>query len=100
MRKTYAYSRSNRGNSGVEFQQSQIEQFSASNGLQIDREFSDIGSGTQVGSNLQKLVEEIPSGSLLLMTERSRISRNSHEYQVIYNELSDKDVEVIFINEG
>lgn len=94
----YGYSRSNRGAKGLDFQNQLIKKYSNSINLELEI-YSDLNSGSIIGTQLQRLVSNIPRGSKIITTKRSRISRNSNDYQLVVNELRGKNVELIFLDE-
>lgn len=99
MDKIYGYARSNRGKDGVAFQVKQLERYARGNNSLLDM-YLDVSSGTQVGSQLQSLLSNIPNDSKLVVVSKSRLSRNSNDVALILNELRSKNVELVVLNQG
>lgn len=97
MNKIYGYARSNRGKDGLTMQVEQLEKYARINKLSLQL-YTDVSSGSQIGSQLQKLITDMPVGSKLITMSRTRLSRNSNDLALITNELRNKNIELVILN--
>lgn len=98
MVKVYGYSRSNTTQEKLEKQNEEIKSYALENGYEVEI-FSDIVSGTQVGTQLQDLMEVISIGDKLIMVDPTRLTRNLIEGQKLINDLAMKNVDLILLDE-
>lgn len=100
MSNVYGYSRSNRGLDSIDFQNEHLTEYAKRKGLTIASIYSDVNSGIHVGTQLQRLLHEIPDNSTLLVRDRARLSRISNDYILIHRELMSKNVKLVFTSRG
>lgn len=98
MNRIFGYSRSNRGKVGLQYQNELISQYANKRNLKLEL-YSDSNLGTQIGTQLQRLISNVPNNSEIVITNRARISRNSNDYQLIVNEFKSKNVKLTILDE-
>lgn len=91
---TIAYLRVSTGKQTLANQQNEIEKFSASKNIVVDKWVTEIVSGKKRGNDrkLGNLVRRMKKGDTLIVTELSRLSRTLMDIMYIVGELLKKEV--------
>lgn len=98
----YAYIRVSTDNQTVENQKCEIERYSLSNNIKIDKYIEETISGTKEYSKrrLGNLLKHLSKGDILLASELSRLGRSFYMIMEILNICLNKEVKVITIKDN
>ncbi|MEG0499758.1 MAG: recombinase family protein [Rikenellaceae bacterium] len=97
-----AYLRVSTGRQHLENQKGEIERYTKSKGITIDRWVTEIVSGKTDRKNrkLGRIVSHLRKGDMLIVTELSRLSRSLHEIMQIMKHCVDNQVTVYSTKDG
>ena len=98
----FSYIRISTQDQHTETQRLKIESFAKQRGFQIEEEIAvEISSRKSLEKRrINELVERLQEGDLLICVSLSRLARNTVEVITLVNELIDKGVRIIIIDES
>lgn len=98
----YGYVRVSTDKQTTENQRFEIEKFTKSRNMRIDRWVDETISGTKVIADRQlgKLLKQIRKGDILITTELSRLGRNLMQVMSFLHQCMERDIIVFTVKEG
>lgn len=98
----YGYVRVSTDKQTTENQRFEIEKFTKSRNMRIDRWVDETISGTKVIADRQlgKLLKQIRKGDILITTELSRLGRNLMQVMSFLHKCMERDIIVFTVKEG
>lgn len=97
-----AYLRVSTARQHIENQRGEIDRYTVSKGITVDRWITDTISGKTESKkrNLGKVLNRLKNGDILIITELSRLSRSLHEIMQIMKFCVDNNVEIHSTKDG
>lgn len=98
----YGYVRVSTDKQTTENQRFEIEKFTKSKNMRVDRWIDETISGTKVIADRQlgKLLKQIRKGDILITTELSRLGRNLMQVMSFLHQCMERDIIVFTVKEG
>ena len=100
MNKVYGYCRTAQDNEeAIQKQKQEIFDYCNKVGFKVDKFFCEIGSGMALHTQLEKAIDNLNNGDIIIVSERSRIARDYFLVKTVEDIITSCGAKLVIINE-